>query len=352
MTEFQDVALFDAEEYAHWRDLWVDMPAYDSADETPFDSINVLFSNAEDRRRFLLMLDEDPNRRRTIWFPSVAVMQRTERNAKATVVDRQRYPIYIISKGRADTRLTVKALEQLGINYRIVVEPQEYDAYREHIAEHRILTLPYGNLGLGSIPARNFVWDHATATGARRHWILDDNISAFTRLNNNLKLRVVDENPFRSIEDWVDRYENVPMAGMNYRFFLPHRDKRPPLYLNTRVYSCILLTNELPQYRWRGRYNEDTDLSIRFLKDGYVTALFNHFLIDKQATMTMAGGNTDELYQQNEEFDGRRVMAESLVEQHPDIARVSWKWDRWQHHVDYSSFKRNALVPVPSQPAA
>ena len=116
----------------------------------------------------------------------------------------------------------------------------------------------------------------------------------------------------------------------------------PAYYLNTRVYSCILIKNDIP-YRWRGRYNEDTDLSIRALKDGWCTILFNAFLCEKQQTMTMKGGNTDELYKQDGDMDGRLLMAQSLVDQHPDIASVSWKWDRYQHHVDYSGFRRNKL---------
>jgi hypothetical protein len=37
-------------------------------------------------------------------------------------------------------------------------------------------------------------------------------------------------------------------------------------------------------------------------------------------------------------------MAESLKEQHPDIVTIAWKWDRWQHHVDYTPFKKNKLI--------
>ena len=51
----------------------------------------------------------------------------------------------------------------------------------------------------------------------------------------------------------------------------------------------------------------------------------------------MKGGNTDELYQD----DGRLKMAQELVDRHPDVATVSWKWGRFQHHVDYSIFKKN-----------
>jgi hypothetical protein len=250
-----------------------------------------------------------------------------------------KYPVYIISKGRADTRLTSKALEKLRVPYRIVIEPQEYKAYSAVIDKEKILVLPFANLGRGSIPARNWVWEHAISTGASRHWILDDNISAFCRLNRNKKVRVRTAATFCCVEDFTDRYENVVISGMNYRFFAPQSSAQPPYRINTRVYSCILIKNNLA-LRWRGRYNEDTDLCIRALKMGYCTILFQAFLCDKQATMTMSGGNTESLY---EIEDGRLKMAQSLVDQHPDIVKVTDKWGRKQHHVDYSGFKRNKL---------
>jgi len=56
--------------------------------------------------------------------------------------------------------------------------------------------------------------------------------------------------------------------------------------------------------------------------------------------MLMKGGNTDELYQ----GDGRLKMAQSLQRQHPDVTKIIWKWNRWQHQVDYRPFKRNRLI--------
>jgi hypothetical protein len=76
-----------------------------------------------------------------------------------------RYPIYIISKGRWESRQTSKALEKMKVPYRIVVEPQEFDRYAEVIAREKILVLPFSNLGQGSIPARNWVWEHSISEG-------------------------------------------------------------------------------------------------------------------------------------------------------------------------------------------
>lgn len=259
-----------------------------------------------------------------------------------------KYPVYVISKGRAESRLTSRALEVMRVPYRIVVEPQEVDAYAAVIDPLKILTLPFSNLGLGSIPARNWVWEHAIGEGHARHWILDDNIRDFWRLHRNRKRRLADGAAFAAMEDFVDRYTNVPMAGPNYDFLAKERQPLKPIILNTRVYSCILLANDIP-HRWRGRYNEDTDLSLRLLKDGYCTVHFNAFLAGKEMTMTTSGGNTESLYKLADGRDGRLLMAQSLQRQHPDVTRVVWKFGRWQHQVNYRPFRRNRLIRKPGQ---
>lgn len=264
------------------------------------------------------------------------------------------HPVYVISKGRANRPLTVRELSKRGVPFRIVVEPQEAAEYASVVRPDRLLTLPFSNLGQGSIPARNWVWEHALAEGHASHWILDDNISDFFYLTNNVRHYTECGSGFRAIEDFAARYENLALCGMQYEMFAPRKAVIPPVAFNTRIYSCILIRNDLP-FRWRGRYNEDTDLSLRVLKAGWCTALFNVFLCDKTVTMKMKGGNTDELYKSGDGFDGRLEMAKSLQQQHPDVTTIKRKWGRWQHHVDYRPFKGNALrlkpgVVIPEGP--
>ena len=251
-----------------------------------------------------------------------------------------RYPIYIPSKGRADSSITSRALDRMGVPHKVVVEEADADEYAYHIGRDKLLVLPFSNLGQGSIPARNWIWEHAKEHGHARHWCIDDNIDGFCRLNWNRKIRVSSGTIFRCAEDFTDRYENVALSGLQSRFFVPEREPNlTPFRLNTRIYSIILINTELP-HRWRGRYNEDTDLSIRVLKDGWVTILFIAFLADKRGTLTMKGGNTDNVYNTG---DHRRAFAESLREQHPELVDVVWRYDRWHHQVDYSPFKHNEL---------
>lgn len=251
---------------------------------------------------------------------------------------KNKYPIYVISKGRSKNCLTARELNLMGVEFTLVVEPQEYDLYKD-VAKQIIIT-PFSNLGQGSIPVRNFVWNHSLKNGDKKHWILDDNIEGFHRLNRNEKPKILSPVFFRCMEDFVDRYKNIGLAGANYYSFCKATDKVPPYYLNTRIYSCILIKNDLP-FRWRGMYNEDTDLSLRVLKSGMCTVLFNAFLIGKVTTQRMKGGNTDEVYSQTNK---RKEFAESLREQHPDLVKVTWKFNRWHHQVNYKPFKKNKLI--------
>jgi hypothetical protein len=170
---------------------------------------------------------------------------------------------------------------------------------------------------------------------------MDDNIVRFYRLNYNAKIPVADGTIFRAMEAFVERYDNIALAGPNYESFIRRRMEVPPVYLNSRVYSCLLIRNDIP-FRWRSRFNDDTDLNLRVLKAGWCTVLFNAFLQNKVATMRMAGGMQ---YEQAavKEWDDRWIASDTLRRLHPDVTTVTRKFDRWHHHVDYSRFRANAL---------
>ncbi len=253
-----------------------------------------------------------------------------------------KYHIYIISKGRWESNYTARTLEYMGVPYTLVVEPQEYVKYAQAINSKKILVTPFSNLGQGSIPVRNFVWEHALKLGVKRYWVMDDNIKLFYRYNHNKKVPVNSGTILKCAEDFVDRYQNIGLAGLQYDYFIAAKERYNPIILNTRIYSCILIDTSL-KLRWRGKYNEDTDLSIRVLQSGLCTVLFMSFLCGKVPTLNMKGGNTSTIYNTGDE---RKEFAESLKKQHPDIVEVIRKYNRWHHKVDYSGFKNNQLVPV------
>lgn len=250
--------------------------------------------------------------------------------------------------------MTAKALEEMGVPYYIVVEEQQYEDYAKVIDPKKILILDkkyqeeydtFDDLGMtksvGPGAARNFIWEHSMSLGFKRHWVMDDNILRFLTFNDNRQIKCVSGALFAAMEDFCDKYTNVAMAGPNYFMFVARKTKAPPFVLNTRIYSCNLILNEVP-FRWRGRYNEDTDLSLRMLKAGWVTVQFNTFLQHKMTTQTVKGGNHADFYSK----EGTYPKSKMLVEMHPDVAEMVYKFHRCHHFVDYTPFKNNKLLRI------
>jgi hypothetical protein len=246
------------------------------------------------------------------------------------------------------------------VPHYITIEPQEQEDYEKALDNFNLrdyvtlLIAPFSNHGDGPGRARNWCWDHAISINAEKHWVLDDNITDFYRLHKNKRIRVESGAIFKAAEDFVDRYENVPISGFQYRFFIAPNSFYPPYVKNTRIYSTLLISNNC-KHRWRGRYNEDTDICLRVLKDGDCTIQFNAFLQGKAATQTVKGGNTEEFYHKEgsmskEEWrdgrlnpEGTKNKSQMLVDLHPDVAVMVKKYGRWHHYVDYSVFKKNEL---------
>jgi hypothetical protein len=264
---------------------------------------------------------------------------------------------------------TSRSLARMKVSHYIAIEPQDEELYTAALDKFNIrdyvtlIVAPFSNHGDGPGRARNWCWDHSISIGATSHWVMDDNIQDFYRLNRNVRVRVESGICFKIMEDFVDRYDNVMISGPQYRFFCAPNQRYPAYVANTRIYSCLLIKNAC-KHRWRGRYNEDTDICLRVLKDGDCTVQFNAFLQGKAATQTVKGGNTEEFYHKELGLDesGEAVRSENvlevkdrynvagtiaksqmLVDMHPDVATMVWRYGRWHHHVDYSPFKKNEL---------
>jgi len=206
----------------------------------------------------------------------------------------------------------------------MVVEPQESDIYAVKFGPERVLVLPQNDQGL--IFVRNWIKDHATVAGHVRHWQLDDNIGWIGRRWKARRVPCDAGVALAAVENFVDRYENVAVAGLNYEMFLPTSRDAPPFQVNCHVYSCSLILNSLPN-RWRTLYNDDTDFCLQVLSDGWCTVLFNVFYCWKKWTMQIKGGNTDALYQ----GDGRLKMARSLERLWPGVVTTKRRFQRPQH---------------------
>jgi len=252
-----------------------------------------------------------------------------------------KFPIYIISKGRAYNPLTAKIFEKAGIDYLVAVEPQERDEYVAALGENRVLVLPFSNLGLGSYPARNFCWEHSKNLGHRYHWLFDDNIKEWFKWQNRKRVKLEDvQSALVFVEKYVEK-NKIDLGGLERKTFSVTVPKTP-FRLNSHVYSTLLIKNSLP-YRWRLKYNEDIDLCLQVLHNGGSTANCIYYLAEKVATSAkMKGGNQTELYKGNDPKKNL-LKAKMLEAVWPQYAKTVIRFNRIHHLVDWKAFKKKVV---------
>lgn len=345
-------------------DIWQQMPTYDPWDRARQYGLDLTFESHEDLNKLIEMMDLDVTERtRVAWYPADK-NPHLKKQKRYWVGDKDseympRHPVYIISKSRFERRPTSDALCKMKVPHYIVVEEHQYEDYKSRVDPEFVTVLildkkyqdeydTFDDLGYqkskGPGAARNFAWEHSISIGATHHWVLDDNATHFQRMWRDKRPQCWSPAILRAMEDHMERYDNVYIAGPNYSFFAVPHYPLTPIVFNTRIYSFLLIRNDIVDnegkpYRWRGRYNEDTDLSLRVLKDGHATMQYNAFLANKMPTQVLKGGNTEAFYSS----EGTRPKSEMLVKMHPDVAEVVWKTNRWHHYVDYTPFKSNPL---------
>ncbi len=256
-----------------------------------------------------------------------------------------KYPVYIISKGRWETPLTANLFKREGIDFKIAVEPQEYNNYCETIGAEYVIELPFSNLGVGSYPARNYIWEQSINNGYKKHWCFDDNIQMFRRLIKGKRIPCNGQIALQILEDFTDRYLNIGITAFNYVMFVTDTTSKP-FYLNVHAYSAMLIRNDMP-FRWRLKYNEDVDLCLQVLSNKYCTLLFNAFMVHKTSTtVKMKGGNQTELYKGNA-HEKKVLKARSLEEIWPQYAETKIRFNRPHHYVNWKKHFNHGLVRNP-----
>lgn len=247
-----------------------------------------------------------------------------------------KYPVYVPTKGRADRPKTAQILARAEVPFRLVVEPQDVEAYSKEWGAH-LLVMPENDQGL--VYARNFIWDHAVAEGHEKHWQFDDDILNMVRLVRGYRMWAEANVALGIAEEFVDRYENVGLFSFNSDFFVSSsrgrsRQKWPPFYLNTRCYTNFLINHALPlRFRrlstTRSSDNEDTDMSLQVLAIGWCTILFNAFMMKTPETMAAKGGQTTFTYA----GDGLLHRSRNLERVWPGVVTTDRRYGRPQHHI-------------------
>jgi hypothetical protein len=252
-----------------------------------------------------------------------------------------KYPIYVPSRKRPDVFLTTKALQDDGLFFYVVIEPQDEKDYLKYYPRHNLLIMPENDMGISYV--RNFCKQHSKSL-AKFHWQIDDNISKFMirDIKNKKNRKHGAKNLLAAAEYVNDLFENIGISSLCHTVFA--WSKKYNIDVNKQVYSCVLVNNLL-DIDWRDGLIEDTDYSLQVLSKNYCTLLFNRLLIDKAVTMKLKGGNTEISHG----GDGRLKRSLALQKQWPGVFKLTEHFENEQRNVKIAPsqvWKRFSQQPI------
>jgi hypothetical protein len=243
-----------------------------------------------------------------------------------------RYPIYIPSRGRAETAATPRLFDA-SAPYWFVVDESEAAAYRHRYgAEHVLENHEPVNQGL--IAARNFCKDHAASIGAKYHWQLDDDIKSIANYSAKKRGDLSPAECLSYAETFVGRYANIGAACLGFTTF--GLMAKVPYELNKGMAGCVLYRSDVP-YEFREDVPEDAEYTLQLLAGGWVTVKFYAFLITVPPLGSKPGGLQVSVYQnlavQDARVDRMRQLwpADTREVRKPDGTRgVACRWANYR----------------------
>lgn len=338
-----------------WKKTWEGQPHFVNQDVEAYSVIRFFFDEELYDTDYIADLLEQKvtDSTTSTWFPKQDIVGAESYLRVIGGSSETHFPVYVISKGRHDCCLTSEYLDMCEVKHYVVVEEHQKQDYMQTVGQSpyvTILTIPqrffdeYETLvdfddKTGPGAARNFCWWHSKQMGYYGHHVLDDNMRGFHMLSDNCKIKVRTGAFIRAMEEHFMAFDNLAMGGPCYTNFAPKNENRGCHIFNTRIYSWIMIRNDLwdKGFRWRGRTNEDTILSLDVLKAGWATIQYYIYLQNKIATQSLGGGNTEEFYAK----EGTLRKSQLLVDVHPDVSQLKYKFGRIHHEVNYRPFAGN-----------
>jgi hypothetical protein len=250
-----------------------------------------------------------------------------------------KYVIYIPSKGRANLARTTQTIE--GLNYKLVVEPQDYDGYCKVYSADKVVRLDKNDQGIAY--ARNYIKQYSRDRGEEKHWQLDDDIEKFLiRKHNTTKNVPADPLLCISIvEHCMDMFSNIAISGICSN---PFAFSKPcAVQVNRLAYQCVLVDNSVSTV-WELSPTEDWVYTLSALEAGHCTLAFHHIMQQSAPTMKLSGGNLSAYVN-----DKRKLSYETFINAWPGRFELKEYPDspkRWRLHHLRKFFNDYKQIPI------
>ncbi len=252
------------------------------------------------------------------------------------------FPVFILTKGRAEIATTPSVLEADNVPYALVVEPQEAEVYRLNYPRAEIVVLPKDNQGLAY--ACYWLVEYVRSNSLTWFWRMDDNLGKF----GETRCRRVCNMPAGAIlsraelaTEWSNR---LGLVGLQYTQYAWAARKQ---YTINRMAAACYLQNAASgiQYDLGLPAKQDVDLTLRHVTQGWYTLIWQTLSMSKPTIASWTRGGQCEMYNKRKDWDDARrlrvlwpqyvklVMKRGRLDVKIDWAKIDALWA--QHGVVY-----------------
>jgi hypothetical protein len=208
---------------------------------------------------------------------------------------------FIPTKGRTTTK-TYKLFEQVGIEVRHFIEPQEIDKYN---VPNKVSILE-NNKGIGYV--RNFMLEYARTNDLNWVLVCDDDVTAFGIYNGKTVKK--DASIWFEI---LDKVKKLPfeMIGINYTQHAWH--EKTNYSVNKKFAEvCVLMNVKNIHWNYRSQFNlkEDRDFALQTIKNGNGILRFNRYWFACPDVGSNSGGLQDMYKAKKDEESAKKMCKE------------------------------------------
>jgi hypothetical protein len=216
--------------------------------------------------------------------------------------------IYVTTKSRYDNCKTVDLIGNYK-NLYIIVEPQEYNEYKNNYPNFNIIQLPENNKGLSY--ARNFIKTQTEENNIQDYWLLDDDISYFYERDDKKLNRIDFETCLKNSRKFF-KENKIAVGGLEYRQYAWSASKR--LIENSFCDSAVFIDNNLTKgirYNLELKLKIDRDFCIKTIKSGNKTGRDTFYAFSVPPNGSNKGGLKEIAY---DVIDLEKQMCLKMVE--------------------------------------
>lgn len=235
------------------------------------------------------------------------------------------WPLLIPSKGRAGRSRLLQQLNEKDLTVTVLVEPQDYAAYRA--AYPRLETVCLAEDGRGIAYARNGALTLAAERGMRWYWMLDDDITLFYKLPFNKDSKVTLEEALGHGQTLPARGVDVAQIALGYQNLAYMAFRQSGREFDWNSYCDVCVAVNVPAVKKAGisyrniGLKEDRDFTLQLLAAGLNTLRSNVYGFACPTNGSNAGG-LQAIYAE----DGREYAeVKKMAEMWPGIVDVHQK---------------------------